>query len=209
MLLPFRLQNVPSFEDALQCRSHQETEKRLGVFEGAVIALISIPLGVLCGLGGLAVTFWFINPMIKGVLGGPAVSETFTVSVTPLSILAACLISLFTIFISTYWPAKRASNISAIDAIRQTSDIKLDRKALKTSKLLRKLFGFEAEIGLKNLKRNKRRYQATVISLIISIVLFLSVSYFTDNLRKSAELSQDGVNFDIQIQLPGENLAQP
>jgi cell division protein FtsX len=74
--------------------------------------------------------------------------------------------------------------------------------------LLRKLFGFEAEIGLKNLKRNKRRYQATVISLIISIVLFLSVSYFTDNLRKSAELSQDGVNFDIQIQLPGENLAQ-
>ena len=146
--------------------------------------------------------------MIKGVLGGPAVSETFTVSVTPLSILAACLISLFTIFISTYWPAKRASNISAIDAIRQTSDIKLDRKALKTSKLLRKLFGFEAEIGLKNLKRNKRRYQATVISLIISIVLFLSVSYFTDNLRKSAELSQDGVNFDIQIQLPGENLAQ-
>jgi putative ABC transport system permease protein len=79
-------------------------QKRDSVFfEGAVIALISIPLGVLCGLGGLAVTFWFINPMIKGVLGGPAVSETFTVSVTPLSILAACLISLFTIFISTYW----------------------------------------------------------------------------------------------------------
>lgn len=184
-------------------------QKRDSVFfEGAVIALISIPLGVLSGLAGLAVTFWFINPMIKGLLGGPAVSETFTVSVTPLSILAACLISLFTILVSTYWPAKRASHISAIDAIRQTSDIKLDHKAVRTSKLLRKLFGFEAEIGLKNLKRNRRRYQATVISLIISIVLFLTVSYFTDNLRKSAELSQDGVNFDIQIQLPGENLAE-
>lgn len=184
-------------------------QKRDSVFfEGAVIALISIPLGVLCGLGGLAVTFWFINPMIKGLLGGPAVSETFIMSVTPLSILTACLISLLTIFISTYWPAKRASNISAIDAIRQLSDIKLDKKAVKTNKLLRRLFGFEAEIGLKNLKRNKRRYQATVFSLVISIVLFLTISYFTDNLKKSAELSQDGVNFDIQVSLPGDNAAE-
>ena len=184
-------------------------QKRDSVFfEGAVIALISIPLGVLCGLGGLAVTFWFINPMIKGLLGGPAVSETFTMSVTPLSILTACLISILTIFISTYWPAKRASNISAIDAIRQTSDIKLEKKAVKTNKMLRRLFGFEAEIGLKNLKRNKRRYQATVFSLVISIMLFLNVSYFTDGMRKSAEISQDGINFDIQVLLPGENAAQ-
>lgn len=181
-------------------------QKRDSVFfEGAIIALISIPLGVLCGLGGLAVTFWFINPMIKGILGGPEVSEAFTVSFTPLSILAACLISLLTIFISTYWPAQRASNISAIDAIRQTTDIKLNNKAVKTSKLIRRFFGFEAEIGLKNLKRNKRRYQATVFSLVISIILFLTVSYFTDGMRKSAALSQDGINFDIQVQLPGEN----
>jgi putative ABC transport system permease protein len=184
-------------------------QKRNSVFfEGAVIALISIPLGVLSGLGGLAVTFWVINPMIRGVLGGSGVTETFIVSVTPLSILGACFISILTIFISTYWPAKRASNISAIDAIRQTSDIKLNRKAVKTSKLVRRLFGFEAEIGLKNLKRNKRRYQATVFSLVISIILFLTVSYFTDGMRKSAEISRDGINFDIQVTLSGENATE-
>ena len=77
--------------------------------------------------------------------------------------------------------------------------MKLTGKAVKTSKFVRKLFGIEAEIGLKNLKRNKRRYQATVFSLVISIVLFLTVSFFTDNLKKSLELSQDGVNYDIQV----------
>lgn len=185
-------------------------QKRDSVFfEGAVIALVSIPLGVLCGLGGLAVTFWFINPMIKGVLGASGgAAQAFTVSVTPLSILGACVISMLTIYISTYWPAKRASNISAIDAIRQTTDIKLNNKAVKTSKLVRRLFGFEAEIGLKSLKRNKRRYQATVFSLVISIILFLTVSYFTDGMRKSAELSQDGINFDIQVMLPGESAVE-
>jgi putative ABC transport system permease protein len=178
-------------------------QKRNSVFfEGAVIALISIPVGILCGLGGLTITFWFINPMIQGVFGA---SEEFTVVVTPMSILGAGVISLLTIFISTYWPAQRASDVSAIDAIRQSTDIKLTAKAAKASPLIRKLFGFEAEIGLKNLRRNKRRYQATVFSLVISIVLFLTVSFFTDNLKKSAELSQDGVNFDIQVILPGEN----
>ena len=112
---------------------------------------------------------------------------------------------MLTIFISTYFPAKKASKISAIDAIRQTTDVKLTGKAVKTSKLVRKLFGIEAEIGLKNLKRNKRRYQATVFSLVISIVLFLSVSFFTDNLKKSLELSQDGVNYDIQVSDGSEN----
>lgn len=177
-------------------------QKRNSVlFEAAIIGLISIPLGILAGLGGMGITFWFINPIIQGSL---RVAEKLAVSVTPLSILMACVISMMTIFISAYLPARKASKISAIDAIRQTADVKLTGKAVKTSKFMRKLFGIEAEIGLKNLKRNKRRYQATVFSLVISIVLFLAVSFFTANLTKSLKLSQDGVNFDIQVTMVSE-----
>ncbi|MGE6203781.1 ABC transporter permease [Guptibacillus hwajinpoensis] len=165
-------------------------------FEGTIIGLISIPIGILAGFAGIAATFMFINSFIEGALGG---TEKLQVVVTPLSILAACGISIITIFISSYMPARKASKISAIDAIRQTQDIKLSGKTVKTSKLIRKLFGIEAEIGLKNLKRNKRRYQVTVFSLVISIILFLSVSYFTSNLEKSLELSQQNINFDIQV----------
>ncbi|MDO0825508.1 ABC transporter permease [Desulfosporosinus nitroreducens] len=178
-------------------------QKRNSVlFEAAIIGLISIPLGIIGGLGGMGITFWFINPMIQGALRG---ALKLTVSVTPLSILAACVISMMTIFVSAYLPARKASKISAIDAIRQTADVKLTGKAVKTSKFMRKLFGIEAEIGLKNLKRNKRRYQATLFSLVISIVLFLAVSFFTANLTKSLELSQDGVNFDIQVSIESED----
>jgi putative ABC transport system permease protein len=172
-------------------------QKRNSVFfEGAAIGVISIPLGLLAGIGGIAATFWFINSYIDGALG---ISEKLQVVVTPSSVLVSCLISIVTIFISTYIPARKASKISAIDAIRQTQDIKLSRKTVKTSKLIRTLFGLEAEIGLKNLKRNKKRYHATIISLVVSIVLFLSVSFFTDNLKKSVVMSQDGVDYDIQI----------
>lgn len=172
-------------------------QKRNSVFfEGFIIGAISIPIGLVSGIGGIAVTFAFINSYLQGALN---VSEKFEVIVTPGSIMVACVVSIVTIFISTFYPAKRASKVSAIEALRQTQDIKLTGKAVKTSKLVRKLFGIEGEIGLKNLKRNKRRYQATVFSLVISIVLFLAVSFFTDNIKKSLELSQGDISSDIQV----------
>lgn len=174
-------------------------QKRNSVyFEGFVIGIISIPLGIIFGLAGIAITFMCINPLIQGVLD---VSAKLTVVVTPSTILITCLVSMLTIFISTYIPARKASKISAIDAIRQTQDVKLTRKAVKTSKFVRKAFGMEAEIGLKNLKRNKRRYQATVFSLVISIILFLSIAFFTSMMQKSIELSSSGLNYDILVQM--------
>ncbi len=172
-------------------------QKRNSVFfEGTVIGAISIPIGILAGLAGIGITFVFINKYLQGALG---VTENLKLVVTPSSILIACGVSILTIFISTYLPAQKASKVSAIDAIRQTHDIKLSGKTVKTSKLIRTVFGIEAEIGLKNVKRNKKRYLATVFSLVISIVLFLSVSYFTENLQKSLEMSQDDIKYDIQI----------
>lgn len=165
-------------------------------FEGAVIGAISIPLGIVAGLTGIGITFLFINTFIEDALN---VSEKLELVVTPSTIIAASVISIITIFISTYIPAKKASKISAIDAIRQTHDIKLSGKTVKTSKLVRKIFGVEAEIGLKNTKRNKKRYLATLFSLVISIILFLSVTFFTDNLKKSLEMSQSDYQYDILI----------
>lgn len=172
-------------------------QKRNSVFfEGAVIGIFSIPIGIITGLAGINITFKFINSMLKGALG---LTENLKLVVLPITILTAIMVSVITILISTYIPAKRASNISAIDAIRQTSDVKIKGKEVKTSKLTRKIFGIEGELGLKNLKRNKARYRATVFSLIISMILFLAVSYFTSSLKKSILLTQDGVNFDITV----------
>lgn len=184
-------------------------QKRNSVFfEGAIIGAISIPLGIIAGLGGIWVTFQFINTFLQGALN---VEQQLEVIVTPMMLVVAVGVSALTILISTYVPAQKASKISAIDAIRQTQDIKLTGKAVKTSKWVRKLFGLEAEIGLKNLKRNRKRYLATVFSLVISIVLFLSVTYFTNNLKTSLGMTQSDLQYDIQLysgELNEDSLAQ-
>ncbi|KHL96196.1 cell division protein FtsX [Paenibacillus sp. IHB B 3415] len=172
-------------------------QKRNSVFfEGIVIGLISIPIGILCGLAGIGITFSFMNTMIEGALW---TSEKLRLIVTPLLLLITCLVSMLTIFVSAYLPAIKASRVSPMDAIRQTTDVKLTAKAVKTSKIIRKLFGIEAEIGLKNLKRNKRRYHVILFSLVISIVLFLTISFFTTGLTQSLALSLEGINYDIEV----------
>lgn len=171
-------------------------QKRNSVFfEGAVIGAISIPIGIACGYLGLCITFLCINPLIKGALG---VTEGLELRFYPSAFFVAIFVSTATIFLSTYIPAIKASRISAIDAIRQTNEIKLKRKQVRTSGIIRKIFGMEGELGLKNLKRNRSRYRATVLSIVISMVLFLVVSSFTDTLKKALFMSQDGINFDIQ-----------
>ena len=135
-------------------------QKRNSVFfEGAVIAVVSVPVGIIAGLAGIGITFFFINPIINNLL---TVTEGLRVVVFPITIIIAVLISFATIFISTYVPAKRASNISAIDAIRQTADVKLTGKEVKTSKFTRAVFGIEGDLALKNLKRTKGRYRKVV-----------------------------------------------
>lgn len=174
-------------------------QKRNSVFfEGAIIGAVSIPLGILAGYLGLGITYIFINPMILGMLKS---QEGFRLVVYPSSVFISVLVSGLTILISTYIPARKASNVSAIDAIRQVSDVKISRKQLRTSIITRKLFGIEGELGLKNLKRYKARYKATVFSLVISMVLFLVVSSFTGYLKKSLTMTQVGVNYDIQVRL--------
>ena len=106
------------------------------------------------------------------------------------------------IFFSAFIPARRASKVSPIEAIRENDDIKMPRKKLKTPKFITKIFGIEGELALKNMKRNKKKYRITVLSLFISIVLFISFSaYMTYALNTMQSID----NFDYDIVITGDD----
>lgn len=176
-------------------------------FEGTILSIISIPIGMLAGTVGIGITFMAVNSMIKNVFG---VTEDIRLIVSPASLAFAGVLSIVTVFISMYIPARKASKISPMDAIRQSNEVKLSPRAVRTWKLTRKIFGFEAEIGLKNMKRNRRRYRAVICSLVISIVLFISVSSYMFYLEKSIGMTDIAENYDIgvNISVPGSTLEE-
>ncbi|MBZ9622443.1 FtsX-like permease family protein [Clostridium sp. FP2] len=173
-------------------------------FEGFVVGVIGIPIGVFLGTVAMGITFKLVQPLIEGFRAGLKLKLV----ISPGAIVVAILLSIITILISAYIPAKRASKISPVDALRQSRDIKLTSRTLKTSKLTRLIFGFEAELGLKNLKRNSRRYKSTVFSLVISIVLFLSVSSLSLLSQKSAESAVNNTTYDINLYVTSSATSQ-
>ena len=175
------------------------------LFEALAIAIIGIPTGILSGIIGIGITLNQLKGNFARIFG-EGVKAELTLHVSMLAIAVAIILSLVTILISAYIPAKRIRKLSTLDAIRQTADIKLSSKDVKTSKITRKIYGIEGDLALKNLKRNKKRYRSTVISLFISVLLFISASAFSMYLTDGVENVIEDYNFDLSYNVFGSEI---
>lgn len=144
------------------------------LFEGAILGVAAIPLGILLGIGAIWCTIQVVMEILKGTTFNGEIALKLYVSVE--AILIAVVVAIIMIYISSLIPAKKAEKVSPMEAIRETKGTKLEAKQLRTSKFFQKVFGIEGEIARKNLKRSRKKYRTTVFSLFISIVLFLSIS---------------------------------
>ncbi len=150
--------------------------KKNVLFEGFVLGIIAIPLGILCGMFAVFVLIHLMNFILAEALNG----ITFVYKVPYLPILITILFSSITIYFSSIFSARKAGKISPIEAIRSNSEIKISSKKVRGSKIIKRIFKIGGDISYKNLKRNKRKYRTTVISLIVSITIFISLSSFID-----------------------------
>ncbi|WP_460281577.1 ABC transporter permease [Clostridium sp. CTA-5] len=164
------------------------------MFEGLCIGAIGIPIGVIVGIGSIGLIIPIVSEKFSNIITS---TVPLTLSVSIPAIVAAAVISLITILISAYIPARKAAKIPVMENIRQTNEVKIESKAVKTSKLTQRIYGLEGTLALKNFKRNKKRYRSIVLSLVLSIVLFVSGNAFGTTLKRLAEQSIMDFDYDI------------
>ncbi len=167
-------------------------------FEAGVYGAVGIPVGLVAGILGLGGAFKVVNALIRSQ-SGEKVELSLVISAP--SIVVVIGLAIITILISAYIPARKASKISAMEAIRQTRTFEKNEKKVRTLKLTRKVFGLEAELALKNIKRNCRRYRSIIFALVISIVLFLSVSSYLQYISSGYFMAKTTNNYDISVML--------
>ena len=177
--------------------------KRMVFFEALSVSVIGIPLGVLAGVGGIGVTLLLIGDKFRA-MGFPI---DMRLSVSPAAIITAVIVALITVLISAWIPSKRATKVSAVEAIRQNIDVK-NTKPVKTSKLTYKLFGLPGMLANKHYKRNRKKYRTTVLSLFMSIVLFVSASAFTDYLMETVGVGFGSVGYDLTMNVSGDEFEE-
>lgn len=141
--------------------------------EGFLLFLIAFPLGLVAGVSAMLLLFKLIAPMLQRMMR----TEAMIHLTWNTSMLALIFVFTFmTLIISSFIPALKSSRQSPLAGIRQTDEVKVKAKDLKTPGYVRKLFAFEGDLAWKNLKRNKRRYRATLLPLVLSLTLYLSMA---------------------------------
>ena len=174
--------------------------KKSVFYEALVVGVIGIILGILGAYIGIGCVILIINNLISDML-----EYKLHLVTNPLFIIIPVIFMIIVIGVSAFIPSRRASKVSPIEAIRQNDDIKINKKKIRTSKLVLKLFGIEGEIALKNIKRNKKKYRVTIVSLFISIVLFISFSSYMNYTLNTASSVMGEVPYDYQISYFGDD----
>lgn len=170
--------------------------KRNVFYEATILGLIGIPLGILLGFVASYLLIIISNYYLSGTFA-EGLKLVFTFS--SLAVLVSIILGIVTIYFSAFKSARRASKVSPIDSIRNSANIKINSKKIKSPKLIKSIFGIGGEISFKNLKRNKKKYRTTVISIVVSVFVFIALSGFMSIAFQQVERELEISDFNISL----------
>ena len=143
--------------------------------EGGMVGLIAIPLGLVLGAGATAAIIAIINNLVGSLFDA---SLLFYIPLEAYLLIIG--IGMIIIILSAASPAIVASRVSPIAALRNVQDVKLKAKKVRTPKFLQRVWGIGGVIAHKNLKRSRQKYRTTVVSIVISVAVFIGIATFMD-----------------------------
>ena len=162
--------------------------------EGFLVSIVGIPIGLLSGTVAIDIVFKVIKTFFKTSMFGEL---DLRVVFSPIVLIVSTLVILLTIFISALIPAINAAKISPLEAIKNSSNLKVGK--IKSSKLVKKIFKTEGELAYKNLRRNKGKFRITLFSLVISIVIFISFNGFVDMFIEANQINYGSITNDLTL----------
>lgn len=165
--------------------------KSLVIREASIMTLISIPIGMILGLGGV----YFIIDILNVINPEIDLKITFSFMV----MIASAIVGVLAVFISVLRLAKFASKISPLAAISNSTLISKDDIKRGKKSPLSKYLKIDKVMAIKNIKRNKKRFYTTAISIAISVTLFISCVTFYKAISHFEPLlpGQEKYNFGI------------
>lgn len=179
--------------------------RRAVLVEALVVAAIGVPLGLLVGLGGCAVTFAALGPSLAAIFGAADVG--FTLVVAPWALAVAAGLTVATVLFSVCVPAWRASRVNVIDALRGGQTARASKRgaaraarAANPAKLWKRrgvagrVFGMGGLLARINEKRGTSRGTAASVSLALAIVLLMTAGSLSTFLGTLADVAGGQTN---------------
>lgn len=178
--------------------------RRSVYFEALCLSAIGVPLGILCGYAGIAVTLYLIGDLVAGLLAGSIESGVEFAAVPSLpAFVCGGVVAVLTVLFSAWLPLKKAMKLDPISSIRQNGDYQIPKK-LRSGRISRSFFGVPGLMSAKYYSISRKKYRTTVISLSLSVIIFLASAGFTGIITAMAKDTTNNYNYDFSIQASEE-----
>ena len=159
------------------------------------LALSLLP-GLAAGvLGAAGLLSLYRDALISQFTFGSSVP--LSVRLSPIALTSAAIICYVTVLLSVDGPARRASRIIPMEAIRQTRDIRISKRRRKSGKPTSHLLGVPGWVGAQYERNVRRSSRAVTAALALSLILFLPSVYLSEIAEKQADAYTDGFDFDL------------
>lgn len=168
--------------------------KKSVYYEAFLLGSVGIPIGVISGVLASFILIHVVNFFIKNMFVG---NEYLIFKISYLSIVISIILSIVTIFMSSKKGAKIASKTSPMVLIRENNDILVNSKKLKTPKFINKLFGIGGVVSYKNIKRNKKKYRTTIVSIVLSVSVYIALSYFVNTAFDVVKMAKGDYTYNL------------
>ena len=172
--------------------------------EGLIITCIAIPLGLLISFGIDKLLINIFDNLFKSIQGNilnttlePTKDINLQLVYSGLTVVVSIVLVTAIIFLSILAPIINASKTTIIDMIRQTKFNKISKSSRKTPEFITKLFKMPGALAYKNVKRSRYKFVTMIISLTVSIVLFISITGYIENLETYNQLEDKDYNYKL------------
>lgn len=141
--------------------------------EAVLLCTVPILLGDLLGIAGSLGVIQLLNGLLGNDIPGRHKSVP---GYHPLVLLLTLLVTVMTIWISAWFPARKLSRLTPLEAIRNTEELQLKRR--KNFYFLKLLFGVEGELAGNALKAQRKALRTASLSLILAFLAFTIMQCF-------------------------------
>lgn len=166
------------------------------IYEGFLLWIIQLPISIMIGYIFSYMVVFKINEILS-------VTEDFRkihISFSWVVVVFAIIISLITVLISAYIPARKVAKVSAIVGIRQNSN-RVKLKKQKIHPIIKKIFGIEGELARSQFSANKRSLRTAVLSLSICFSLIVGYISIVSILNLAESKDDEIAKYDMTVDL--------
>lgn len=141
--------------------------------EAAALSAVPVMVGNLSGIAGSKGLLQMVNVLLGSGIAG---RHKAVFGYHPLVLVLTLLVSVLTIWISAWLPARTLSKLTPLEAIKHTGELQLKRR--KNSHFLSLLFGVEGELAGNALKAQRKALRTASLSLISAFMAFTVMQCF-------------------------------